>query len=362
MHAVSDVFLATVAGPHELAVEVDVLFDRAVVVEGLAVAAGFVTSDKGAGCRGSCNLTLAEPTQILTGAGDRLSPFGAELLIKRGIPGELVPLGVFRIEESEVDGVALTTSIWGIDRSIAIRDARFEDDYIVAAGTNYATAIQDLIDDGVPNLEYLFASTTHTTPALVFGAQSDRLSAALEMAASIGWELYMDGLGRCVGQPEPDLSAIDPVLTVAEGSGGVLVGVNLDLRRDKTYSRWIHSSVNAANGATYRGVATDDDPASPTYYDGPFGHVPKFFASEFYASDAQCAAGAAADRARSTGISRGVNFEMVPNPALQVGDAVVLQRAALDLDEIHLIDRLIMPLGSSGVMKCTSRARQDLAA
>lgn len=362
MQTVTDVFAATVTGPHQMVVEVDVLLDRVVIEEGLAVVGGSVDVDRTAQALSRCSVTFAEPLLIPSATGGLLTPYGYELLIKRGIPGELVAVGVFPIQSSRLDGVSLITDVSAIDRTQLVRDARFEDDYTVAAGTNYATAIEDLIADGVTGLEYLFASTTHTTPLLVFEAQSDRWDAAQKMAGSIGCELFFDGLGRLVLRSEPDLSTATPALTIAEGDGGVLVSAAIELDRAPAYNKWIHSSGNAANTDTFTGSAVDDDPASPTYYFGPFGKKPKFFTSEFYASDAQCAAGAQADKARSVGVARGLQFAMVPNPAVTAGEVVLVRRVALGVDEVHVVDSFTVPLGADGAMGCRSRARQDLAA
>lgn len=361
MQTTTAVFQATVATSHQLSVQVDVLFNRAVFRQGLAVVDGEVSVDRTAQALSRCTVTFAEPLLIPTVNGGLLTPYGFELLVKRGILGELVPLGVFPIQSSRVDGVSLITDVSAIDRTQLVRDARFEDDYTVAAGTNYATAISALVAAGVSGLEYLFASTTHTTPLLVFEAQSDRWDAAQKMAGSIGCELFFDGLGRLVLRTEPDLSTATPTLTVREGDGGVLLAASIELDRAPAYNKWIHSSTNAANTDTYTGSAVDDDPASPTYYYGPFGRKPKFFTSEFYASDAQCAAGAVADKARSVGVARGLQFAMVPNPAVTAGEVVLVQRAALGINEVHVIDSFTVPLGPEGVMGCRSRARQDLA-
>lgn len=367
METVSSTFLTTVARPHVAVVEMDVWFDRQVVFEGLQVVDGWVTFDRRAEAFARLDCTLAEPLNVPSAAGDILSPYGYELHVKRGVrypdgTTELVSLGVFPIQSSMADGVSLTTTVSAIDRSQLVRDARFEDDYSVAASTNYATAIQELVEDGVSDLEYLFASTSHTTPLLTFAAQEDRWQAGVKMAASIGCRLQFDGLGRLVLTPEPDLSTTPPTITIAEGEGGVLVGAAIDLDRSTAYNRWIHSSVNASLAAQYRGVATDDDPSSPTQYGGPFGKKPKFFESEFYASNAQCAAGAAADKARSIGVARGVSALVVPNPALRPGDVIVITREALGLSsEVHVIETLTCPLGPEDPMEFTSRSRQDIS-
>lgn len=354
---------STVAGSHQSVTTVDVMFNRATILEGLDVVAGSVMFDRNAESLARLSVTIAEPTRVPVGFDDVLSPYGYELAVKRGVryrddSTELVALGVFPIQRSSVDGVSLLTSITAEDRSRLVRDARFEDDYSIAAGTNYATAIAALVAAGVASLEYLFVTTTHTTPLLTFAAQDDRWAAARQMAGSIGCELFFDGLGRLVLRAEPNLSTATPTLTIAEGADGTLVQIAVDLDRSEAYNRWIHSSSNASLGAQYRGVATDDDPASPTYYLGPFGRKPKFYASEFLASDAQCVASATADKARSIGVARGLAFGFITNPAVQAGDVVIVRRAALDLDDVFVIDTLTIPLGPEGYATATGRARQ----
>ena len=271
---------------------------------------------------------------------------------------DVVFLGVFPIQRSSVDGVSLLTSIQAMDRSQRVRDARFEDDYSVAAGTNYATAIEALIADGVPDLEYLFPTTNRTTPLLTFDAQSDRWESAQGMARALGHELFFDGLGRVVMRPEPSLADGGFDVEFVEGEGGVLVDVSVELDRQPAYNRWVAFSENAANDEVYRGVATDDEPSSPTYYFGPFGKKPRFYSSPFIASDAQAQSAADSLKAASTGVARSLGLGVVPNPRVEPGDAALIRRAALGVDEIQLVDEITMQLGPEGEMRCASRARQ----
>lgn len=402
MRVVSDAFLAAVRTAHRVVTEVDVLFNRQVVAEGLAVSDGRVTYDRAASALARCDVTFAEPQRFPTGPGDILSPYGYELRIRRGVryadavpfvsapylltddgqilltdgglplltdegvatdpveaTTETVSLGVFPIQRSEVDGVALVTSVSGIDRSQLVRDARLEDDYQVAAGTNYGDAIAALVSAGVPGLEYAFTSTSFTTPLLTFEAQADRWEAAQSMARSIGCELFFNGDGALVLRPEPNVATAIPVWDVDEGDDGVLVSATIRLDRTPAYNRVIAFSANASNGEVFRGVATDEDPSSPTYYFGPFGRKPRFFGSPLIGSNDQAAAAAAGILAGNIGVARAVDFSAVSNPALEVGDAVLIRRAALDLDEVHLLDVLSIGLAAEDAMLGASRARQE---
>jgi hypothetical protein len=361
MYPVSNRFLEAVRKSHEIIVQGDVLYNRATIYTGLNIQRGTVVYDTRAASRARCDLTLVEPLQIPTGPGDILSPYGYEIRVWRGVrfgdgATELVPLITAPIQISSVNESMITT-VRAVDRSQLIRDARLEEDFVITAGTNGATALRQLIEGGASGLIYNLPSTTYTFPSTVIpgGAQSDRWATAQKMAASLGWYLRFDGLGVVTATPETSLATTTPVFTVDEG--GVLINVDVELDRASAYNRWIHSSRSSSTGAQYRGVATDTDSASPTAYDGPFGRKPTFFESEFYNSTAQCIAGAEAAKARSIGVSRSMVFSMVPNVALVEQDVVTVRRTELEVDEPHVIDALTIGLDASAVMTGRTRTR-----
>ncbi len=362
MRAASPAFGRVVAGSHRIAVRADILLNRSVIAEGVPLVDGRVNFDRSAARLATLSATIADPTRLPLSPSDIYTPFGYEVRIWRGVyvgaAPELLPLGTFPIQSSYIDGVGLATDITGEDRSRLVSDARFEDDYQIAAGTNYATAIQALITDGVTGFEFLFPSTTFTTPLLTFAAQSDRWEAAQGMARSLGNEIFFDGLGRCVMRPEPTF-ADDPVATIAEGSNMVSAGIELD--RTNAYNRVIATSSNASLDAQYRGVATDDDPSSPTYYDGPFGRKPRFYSSPFLASDAQCDSAAAAVLASGLGVASSLSLVAVPDPRYEASDVILARRAALELNHVHIIESFSIGLGPEPPMPITTRARQVAA-
>lgn len=340
---------------HETVTEVDVHYGGNVIAEGLAVTAGKVTYDRGAAVYARCDVTLAEPLQL-----NRLRPEGYELVIRKGIrytdgETELIPLGVFPIQAGSTPGSTMVTQIKASDRSQTVSDARIEDAYQVASATNYVTAIRALIDDGVPGLSYNLGTTTRTSPLLTFASQDDRWLQASGMAKSLGSWLVFDGIGQLTLRAEPTFADL-PVWSFVEGDDGVLLEATLELDRGPAYNKVIAESSNAANGDVYRGEAVDDDPTSPTYYYGPFGHKPRFYSSPFLTSDDQAAAAAASILSAGLGISTSLNMVAVPNPALEPGDAVLIRREALGVNEVHLIETLTLDLGTAA-MSATSRSR-----
>lgn len=345
---------------HRMVTTVDILYGRIPLITDVAVVGGSVEYDRTAAIMSRCNVTLAETTLIRNPIGP-LTPYGYELRIRRGVrysdgTTELVDLGVFPTQRSELVGRLLDANLVGRDRSQLVADARFENDYSIAAGTNYGTAIQSLITNGVPGLTYLFPTTTFTTPVLVYPMGSDRWEAAQDMAAAVGWELYFDGLGRCVARAEPSTSAGVSVWTIDEGVDGVLLDANLSLDRATAYNKVVASGENSSLSDVYSGEAADLDPLSPTYYEGSFGRKPYFMRSPLYTSDTQCTTAAQRQLTKVLGVARSLRLAAVTQPALEAGDVITVRRAALGVDELHIIDRLSIGLGPTDPMRIESRS------
>ena len=328
----------------------------------LKVVSGTVTPfDRTAAQRGRCVTLTALSEPLLLPTATVALPYGAEVFVRRGIvhrdgTTEMMALGVYPVQQSTRDGVTLVTQLSGIDRSQLVADARLEDDYAIAQGTNVATAIHDLIDAGVPGLEYAFTPTNYTTPALVFSAQ-----------AGSSWDMRpgtwpprsarscsSTATACAVLRPEPMFFGT-PVWTLSEGEGGLLVTAALSMDRSPAYNRVIATGENTGVGTVPRGVWTDTDPASPTNYFGPFGRKPRFYSSTFITTPDQAVSAATSIGSALKGVARSLDMTAVPNPALEPGDPVLIKRTALDINEVHLIDALTFSLGADGAMAASSR-------
>jgi len=358
--AIDAAFDRIIATSHQLATRADVLLDRAVIAEGIQVTGGQVTSDRDQSIQSSCIVTISDPLRVPVAADDILTPYGYELRLWRGVAvagGQIMaPQGVFPIQRSSVDGVTLLSSITAQDRSKTVSDAIFEDTYQIAAGTNYATAIEALIEDGAPGFTFLFPSTTFTTPILTFGPDENRWAEVQRMARSIGNEIFFDGLGRCVMRPEPTFTS-EPVGEIAEGSN--MLGVVVDLDRGPAFNKVIATSSNSSLTAPVTGSATDNDPSSPTQYGPRFGRKARRFSSPFLTTVAQCNSAAAAILASNLGVARSINATVVTDPRREVSDVITVKREALGLNnELHIVDRMTLGLGSTESMTASVRAQQ----
>lgn len=347
---------------HTSVVTADIYTAGVAVSLNLPVVSGSVTIDGRAALRRRCTVTVldVDGTYAPSTPSSRLAPYGNELVLKRGVTGDMASLGVFRIATAKVNDTGpVTIELAGFDRAGTVQAARFETPYTVAAGTNYATAIQALITSRYSGLTFSFATTSRLTPLLVFEEGSDPWEAAQKMAASIGMEVFFDAVGTCVLRPEPDPNAVGvAVTTYTEGTAGVVVEVTNDLDADPGYNKFIVSGEPVDGSAPVRAEALDNNPASPTYFYGAYGRRPRFFRSQFITTTAQAQETANALLLRELGGSEQVSFSAVPNPAHDAGDIVRVVRARIGVDTVAVIDSLTMPLEPAGLMRVATRKQR----
>jgi hypothetical protein len=361
---VSAAFLDAVTRSHRVAVKATVLQNGVAVQELDSIVSGTVTLDITAASRGRVDLTIVNPDLVPTSPTDLLTPYGNEIKVERGVrfPNgsvEYAALGVFRIDRAQVTdtpdgGVQIVVS--GLDRSGRVIDARFEDTYQVAAGTGIPAAIEAVIAAAIPGLTFNLSATSATTGQVTANEGDDRWKFAQDLAAAAGQVLYFDGDGVLVSRPVAQTGATAPAVQLVEGEGGLLVSASRSWVREGTYNRVIATGENTGNGAPVRGVATDENASSPTYYFGAFGKVPRFYSSPFLTTNAQCSDAAQAVLSRELGTTQQVDFGTVPNPALEPNDVARVTRVRAGIDEDHVIDSLSIGLGADGVMSGRSRA------
>ncbi len=366
MRAVSDRFLDGITSSHRMEVEV-ALGSQVLPLDG-----GTVTLDITASTRGRADLTFSDMSLIPVTHADVLAPYDNELTIKRGIRYaegdiELVQLGIHRIEEVEI---ADEISVSLLDRSQRIIDAKFEAAGSVAAGTDYATAITNLVATA-GTITTNFPTLSYTTPEISYQEGDDRWDFAQGLATLIGMDLYFDNNGVLTLTPVPDLAS-EPKAYLVEGKDGLTVKPTLlDLTkhwsRTDTFNVWTVVGENPnENGTPPRSQAIDDDPNSPTYF-ATFGRKPAdVYSSPYISTQAQADAAAQGFKRKELGTSQTLDFGAMVNPALEPGDVVRITRTRrnpLNLDQLieiadenHIIDSLTIPLDVGTSMTGTTRA------
>ncbi len=362
MRPVSTEFLAAISASHQIATRATVLPAE---VE-IPFTDGSVTLDGFAATRASLNLTVASTDLVPTLSTDYLAPYSNEIQIERGVTypdgrTEFVSLGIFGIRETDVEdtGDDMPISLTCLDRSARIIDAKFTTPYAIFKGTNIRQAILATIQAEWAAVPYIFAATSVTSPTVLALEEADRWDFCQGLAEAAGMRLYFDGDGILQLQTIPRTAT--SIWDVAEGTGGVLLRASRNWSRTDSFNLIIVTGENTS-GEPVRGGAADINPLSPTYYNGSFGHVPRWYQTPFIGGQAvidnqpQAYAVAANILAQELGTTQGVSFGSLVNPALEPHDVVGVKRARLGIDEAHTIDELTIPLSHDGTLTASTRS------
>lgn len=367
---VSDEFLGALRGSGKRVITADLYFGGSLVQARLPVVSGHVSSDSAADIRRSASVQLVNPNAVTafgTSSGlpnpvppaDIISVYGYEMVLKYGVEfssgtQELVPLGTFVIwsaEKSFSEGDVFNLEMY--DRSKYLQASQIPKLYD-ASGLTVQTAIQNLVTAIMPSTTVVVFGVGLTNPILPGGTTYDStyLDAVLDLADSIGAQFYFDleGVARCEVKPfltattNPNVS----VFTADCGEGGVNITMGKLTSRDNIWNGvgCAGSTPNAATAQAYA-EAFDMNPASPTYYLGPFGKQFKRIDRPELTTNAACYSAAQAELVSILGSANGVEFDMLPQPHLAPGDIITLIYPN-GVEELHLIAAINFDLESGG--------------
>lgn len=356
MYSVSARFLAALTEANSMVTDV-VLFRADGRVEHLDHTGGSVTVDRGQAIRRTCTVTLADSTLIPTTATEKLSVYGAQLRISRGVrysdgSTELVPLGIFRLDSVTGDRDTGPVTLTGKSLEAVVADDKFTAPYR-ASGTAI-TAITALIQRSLPSAQITSLVTDAPIGPRTWDIQGDPWAAVQEIAASLGAEAYVDPDGVFTVTVLPDILATSPVWTVAAGEGGALISADGGMTSDSVYNGVLASGENTeVNAPPVSALVVDSDPTSPTYWSGPFGHRPTFYTSATLTTTAACTAAATLKLRSAVAPNVSGDFSSLPNPALAAGDVlrVVYQDGTR---ELHQVESFRVPLDVGGDFPVTT--------
>lgn len=350
-------FDATLASSvHQVATRAEILIPGE-PTRWLPVTGGSVELDNGAAIRRRCqNVEVADETLIPLLPTDPLQPLQNEVRLWRGLlvngEPELHALGTFGISETSVDdngGIRLVVN--GLDRSAAVRDNRWTRPWPVSPGTDYATAIRDIIANRFAGAEFDFpASVGKTTPGLVFGAssQNDPWKDCQELATACAHEVLVSPLGRFVLRPIADPDTAPPLWSFTDGAGANLTGANRRLTRERSYTAVVAVSEGTGLAAPLRSDVSVASTRPRTY----------FYRTGAVKTQAELDAVAAALLTRVSGAYSTVQFQAIPDPRLDVGTVGTISRAKIGVTGRHVLETLSIPLSAAaGPMTGSVRGR-----
>lgn len=341
---------------------------RAVAVDGfqdgvtptgieLKIVDGEVELDATADVRGAGSVTLAEAWPSVRNLS--LGPYGSEIFLARGVDlggaGVLwAPLGYFRIRETQQSDAAkgpldLTLE----DRMSTIIDSRFLAPRQWAQGTSVGAIVDEIVLEIYPDATIVFDDDSDLSElGRSFIAEESRYEVLLTLATGLGKVVYWDGQGRLVFETIPDETV--PIWYVNAGPNGVMIESKRSLSRDGVYNAVVVMGEGTDELSPVRAVAYDAQESSPTFFGGPFGRVPRFYASPFITTQSQ-AEGAAVNLLRqSLGAPYDVGVSAVPNPALKPYDVI---RVVYNdgTRELHVVEKVTIPLTVDNALNISTR-------
>jgi hypothetical protein len=331
---VSTAFLAALRGSHSAPAQAFVVAAGQTGAEPTGTEIPILSGDVQADATAAIRATLALTThgEFPEQASADLAPYGNEIFVRRGVAFgggrvEWVSLGYYRIQSVEQDDEPdAPIRIAAQDRMAGIVEAR-----LIAPRQFSPTALYgDVVDELVTEV-YPWASVEwdDLTDGDALGrtliAEEDRWQFLDDLVTSRGKIWYWDHRGVLVIRTAPDPD--EPVWEVNAGTDGVLTAVSRDLSRDGVYNAVVASGEALDTTEPPRAVAVDDNPDSPTYWNGAFGKVPRFYSSPFITTTGQAQSAANALLRAKLGLPYRVGFQAIVNPALEPWDPVAVNPA-----------------------------------
>lgn len=350
----------TIRGSHAMLVRATAHSAHGGVVSDLPVTSGSVDVDSSSQTRRTATIGFAADTLWPDDAFAILSPIGSELEVEYGVVVaggiEWIPLIYGPITDATrsrpTDNTAAIT-VKVADRSFKVAEARFDQPNQSIPGATTVAEIRRLITAVLPNVSVVdFTGSTKVAPLL--DMERERWSDGVEkLADSISAEVFADPRGNFVIRTEPDIT--DPIVwVVTAGDDGILIAESDEYSRDLVYNRVVASGQRVDGTPPVYAIASDTNPNSATYINGPFGIKTRFYASPLMTTVPQCQSAADSLLARVTGRHLNVTFDTIVNPALDVGD--VIQLVIGDRTEIHIVDKFNIPCAPGELQSVKTRS------
>lgn len=259
---------------------------------------------------------------------------------------DTIKLGTFTLGDPTFSdtpaGVTISVSGWSGEYDISRN--LFEAPVAFAAGTPVDEAMHFLVDPRVvQGSSVTFPDTNETTSKQSYlpGEGVSAWAVARELAATVGWVVYVDRDGNVVGEPTYSASEY-PEPSWSLSDTGTLLELTLSPWSSDFCNRMVVSAENSDQSPVFA-VATD--------VTGPYGTTALGMAiAKEYRSDKPSNLAQAQNLAntmlRKYGrMSETVSGTCLPIPHLEVGSTVLVTSTGLQLDDpVYVLERITTPL------------------
>lgn len=368
MYPVSDRFLKEIRGSTRRISVADIYYGNVKVYSDIPISQGTVNVDRSAQIRRSGSFVVSKKNLDHT----ILEPWGTEVLIRSGVQftdrtRELVPLGIFRIEDIYWnDGAASDITIDFFDRGKALEDAGTLTDRDFSKKRAY-----DAINIAVSNvwdhagyIPSVILDPTITNLTLPSGSvySDTHLDLVSNIVEAMGGEQFFDVYGnlqlKAIPSITPDLTEDDADWIIDVGPQGVAVVTTPKHARTEAFNAVAVYGATKNDASSDRVFAQAFDLSSNNHagYFSPFGKKSKRIDNSALTTNLQCLLVAQQQLKNLAGVSKTIEFTSLLNPALFEGD-IVMFKFMDGTSEIHLVDTLAIDL-HSGEMTGTTRTAQ----
>ena len=363
---------------HEIVTAVQIWRDEQVQWEGYATD-GQVSLDADNKYFRQGKLTLNDLTHELipSMSTDFLAPYGTTVTAARGIrygdgTTEMVSLGTLVLTKSRVidsgQGMQLVLTLDDLGQRISKSRTRAilyaPDLYDLLAGQDtWGHMILKVCSKYAPWVEFAadFTRLTSLKPRdITIDIASDPWEAMYGWMQSIGYSLYFNEAGQLDVRSIPPVTGDDSVWDITEATSthpGNLLYADKEYTTENTYNQVIITG-ETPNGNTIVGIASDTNPASPTYIYGPYGIVPFFKKLSWVTSKTQAMAVASQALQRRLGMQETLHVQTLVNPALEPYDVSHIFREDSEINSYYQINKCTVPLVHDRAMDLTFAARR----
>jgi hypothetical protein len=363
VYPVSDRFLARIAEGYGYLTQVQLFTTDGQVLD-LQHTGGSVVVDRTQSIRRTCTVTGCDTSRIPITAADQLATYGARLRISVGVDygdgtNELVPQGLFRLDGAGGDPVLGPVTLTGQDISVIVDDDVFTAPY-VATGT-VVSAVSALITRSIPDAQIAPSITDMAIGTTVFNIGDSPWTSAQSIAAAAGAELYVNNDGTFIIAVLPDVLSTMPVWEIAAGEGGVYVSATRQMSSSGVFNGVLAQGEDTTtDDPPVSALVVDNDPGSPTYWGGPYGHRPTVYSSSTLITTAQCANAGRVQLVSARAPNASGDLSSLPNSALQEGDVLRVVHPG-GLAELHQAAAFTVPLDLGGTFPITTISAKEEA-
>ena len=271
-------------------------------------------------------------------------------------PYEYVPIGTLVVTGVNTQNYPQVT-VAGSDRMWFV--GPFVAAQTIAKGTELSAAMNLILGLQVPSarLDTTGISVTEHSlgaPAL-YAEQDDAVTVLSDMAATAGNVLFVDPMGVFTTANEPSTDD-QAVATYAPGPLSSMMRPQRSIDASQAYNAVVFTGESASTSSAPppRGYAQDDDPNSATYV-GRVGLRPYFASSPLISTNAQAQLAAKTRLRNILGIPTTVNVPIIPNPALEAGDVIVVTDTSQGIDYPMIVDSFPVGLRAADGQVLTCR-------